>query len=97
MTEGGAGHRLDVSFLINKLVYPRPGPSGEADFSSADSGRLEEHLVMETAGEKQPRTLAGNNDMLRNINTRGFADKAFNHTLFDCWIDAAKAILGNLL
>lgn len=52
MTEGGAGHRLDVCCLINKLAYPRPGPSGEADFSSADSGRLEEHLVMETAGGK---------------------------------------------
>lgn len=49
-----------VCFLINKLPFPRCRESGEADFSSWDSGGLEEHLVMEMI-EKQLCTPRGNN------------------------------------
>lgn len=59
---------------------------------------------MEMGGKKQAHALAGNNGMLRNINTCGLT---FNHTVSlrltsgssakeaACWNDATKAILGN--
>lgn len=45
---------------------------------------------MEKAGEKQLHTHTGNNGGLRNINTRGFAQKTFNHRtlLLALWIVA---------
>lgn len=75
-----AWQKLDACFLINKLLFPRHKASGEADFSSWDSGRLEEHLVMEMTGKK-PRTPTGNNRTLRNINMCRFAEKTFNYTV----------------
>lgn len=60
--------------LINRLLYPRPGPSGRADFRIEGDSRSV--LWWRRQGEKQVRSLPGNNDKLRD----------FNHTLFDLWI-----------
>lgn len=47
MTEGWSStEAIDICFLINKPAFPRRGATAKTDFSSWDSERLEEHLVM---------------------------------------------------
>lgn len=70
--------KLGACFLINKPLSPRRRASGKADFSCRDSGRLEEHLVMEMTG-KQPHAPKRSNHKTPNM--CGFAKKTVSPTV----------------